>query len=33
LRHIFLYGFDSSKSMDDLQTGQQKFDFNEKDPE
>jgi hypothetical protein len=33
LRHIFLYGFDSSKSMDDLQTGQQKFEFAEKGPE
>lgn len=29
LRHIFLYGFDSTKSMDDLNFGQQKFDFSE----
>ena len=29
LRHIFLYGFDTTKSMDDLLMGQMKFDFNE----
>ena len=33
LRRIFLYGFDNSKSLDDMRTGQQRFDFNEKDPE
>jgi len=33
LRNIFLYGFDSSKSLDNLRVGQQTFDFNEKDPE
>jgi uncharacterized protein YkuJ len=33
LRNIFLYGFDNSKSLDSINTGQQKFDFNEKDPE
>ena len=33
LRNIFLYGFDNSKSLDNFNTGQQKFDFNEKDPE
>ena len=33
LRNIFLYGFDSTKSLDNINTGQQKFDFNEKDPE
>lgn len=33
LRNIFLYGFDSSKALDDMRAGQQKFDFNEKDPE
>jgi len=27
LRNIFLYGFDSSKSLDNLRVGQQKFDF------
>lgn len=32
LRHIFLYGFDNTKSIDDLDVGQQKFDFT-KDPE
>ena len=32
LRNIFLYGFDSSKSLDNINTGQQKFDFT-KDPE
>ena len=31
LRNIFLYGFDSSKSSDNINIGQQKFDF-EKDP-
>jgi len=31
LRNIFLYGFDSSKSLDNINIGQQKFDF-EKDP-
>jgi len=31
LRNIFLYGFDSSKSLDNLRVGQQKFDFT--DPE
>ena len=33
LRNIFLFGFDSTKSSDNINTGQQKFDFNEKDPE
>ena len=33
LRNIFLFGFDSTKSLSDMITGQQKFDFNEKDPE
>lgn len=33
LRNIFLHGFDSTKSLDNINTGQQKFDFNEKDPE
>jgi alpha-glucuronidase len=33
LRNIFLFGFDSTKSLDNIKTGQQKFDFNEKDPE
>jgi hypothetical protein len=33
LRNIFLYGFDSTKSLDSINTGQQKFDFNEIDPE
>ena len=33
LRNIFLFGFDSTKSLDNINTGQQKFDFNEKDPE
>ena len=33
LRNIFLYGFDNSKTLNDMRTGQQKFDFNEKDPE
>ena len=33
LRNIFLYGFDSTKALDNINTGQQKFDFNEKDPE
>lgn len=32
LRNIFLYGFDSIKSLDNINTGQQKFDFT-KDPE
>jgi len=32
LKNIFLYGFDTSKTSDDLRTGQQKFDFT-KDPE
>ena len=32
LRNIFLYGFDSTKSLDNINTGQQKFDFT-KDPE
>ena len=32
LRRIFLYGFDTSKNLDDMITGQQKFDFT-KDPE
>jgi hypothetical protein len=32
LRNIFLYGFDSTKSLDNINTGQQKFDFS-KDPE
>ena len=32
LRNIFLYGFDSTKSLDNINTGQQKFDFSE-DPE
>ena len=32
LRNIFLYGFDNSKSLDNINTGQQKFDFT-KDPE
>ena len=32
LKRIFLYGIDNSKSLDDLITGQQKFDFS-KDPE
>ena len=27
LRHIFLYGFDSTKSMDDLSGGQLRFEF------
>jgi hypothetical protein len=31
LKRIFLYGIDNSKSLDDLITGQQKFDFS-KDP-
>jgi hypothetical protein len=31
LRNIFLYGFDSSKSLHNINIGQQKFDF-EKDP-
>jgi hypothetical protein len=33
LRNIFLFGFDSTKALDNINTGQQKFDFNEKDPE
>ena len=33
IRNIFLFGFDSTKSLDNINTGQQKFDFNEKDPE
>jgi hypothetical protein len=33
LRNIFIYGFDSTKALDNINTGQQKFDFNEKDPE
>jgi hypothetical protein len=32
LRNIFLYGFDSTKSLDNINTCQQKFDFT-KDPE
>ena len=32
LKRIFLYGIDSSKALDDMRTGQQKFDFTE-DPE
>ena len=32
LRNIFLHGFDNSKSLDNIKTGQQKFDFT-KDPE
>jgi hypothetical protein len=32
LRNIFLYGFDSTKSLDNINSGQQKFDFT-KDPE
>jgi alpha-glucuronidase len=32
LRNIFLYGFDSTKSLDNINTGQQTFDFT-KDPE
>lgn len=32
LRRIFIYGVDTSKTLDDLSTGQQKFDFTE-DPE
>ena len=32
LKRIFLYGIDNSKSLDDLITGQQRFDFS-KDPE
>jgi hypothetical protein len=32
LRNIFLYGFDSTKSLDNINTGQQKFDFT-KNPE
>ena len=32
LRNIFLLGFDSTKSLEKINTGQQKFDF-EKDPE
>lgn len=32
LRHVYLYGFDSTKSMDDLNGGQKRFDFT-KDPE
>jgi hypothetical protein len=32
MKRIFLYGFDNSKSLDDMRTGQQKFDFT-KDPE
>ena len=31
-RNYFLYGFDNSKTLDDMRTGQQKFDFSE-DPE
>jgi hypothetical protein len=27
LRNIFLYGFDNTKSLDHLYTGQKKFDF------
>ena len=27
LRNIFLFGFDSTKTLDNLNTGQQKFDF------
>jgi hypothetical protein len=33
LRRIFIYGVDTSKALDHMITGQQKFDFNEKDPE
>ena len=32
LRNIFLFGFDSTKALDNINTGQQKFDFT-KDPE
>ena len=32
IRNIFLFGFDSTKSLDNINTGQQKFDFT-KDPE
>ena len=32
LRNIFLFGFDSTKSLDNIISGQQKFDFT-KDPE
>ena len=32
LRNIFLYGFDSTNALDNINTGQQKFDFT-KDPE
>jgi hypothetical protein len=32
LKRIFLYGIDNSKSLDDLITGQQRFNFS-KDPE
>ena len=33
LKRIFLYGVDTSKALSDMLTGQQRFDFNEKDPE
>ena len=33
LKRIFLYGIDNSKTLDEIITGPQKFDFNEKDPE
>ena len=32
-RNIFTYGFDNSGQLNSFITGQQKFDFNEKDPE
>ena len=32
-RNIFTYGFDNSGQLNSLISGQQKFDFNEKDPE
>ena len=33
LRNIFIYGFDNSEQLRNFISGQQKFDFNEKDPE
>ena len=33
LKNIFLYGVDTSKALSDMINGQQRFDFNEKDPE
>ena len=33
LKRVFMYGVDTSKALDDMRTGQQKFDFNEKNPE